>query len=141
MWSIHRIFHPLKVSDLGEMVSIVTKLTTKGSWEGGPNIIVVPSLMFFVVAPLGVLIPLVLVAPDRLVLLGLVLVSSWSRIIIVSIFSFLFGIVRLMGWIFCVHLFKILILLNGRGLKKINPSMWWSLWWSHRLWGARKWKV
>jgi hypothetical protein len=82
------------------MVSIVTKLTTKGTREGGPNIVVVPSLMFVVVSPLGVLIPLVLVAPDRLVLLGLVLVSSWSRIIIVPIFSFLSGIVRLMGWIF-----------------------------------------
>jgi hypothetical protein len=119
------------------MVSIVTKLTAKGTREGGPNIVVVPSLMFVVVSPLGVLIPLVLVAPDRLVLLGLVLVSSWSWIIIVPIFSFLSGIVRLMGWIFHVQLFKILILLNGRGLKKINPSVWWSLWWSHRLWGAK----
>jgi hypothetical protein len=81
------------------MVSIVTKLTAKGTREGGPNIVVVPSLTFVVVSPLGVLIPLVLVAPDRLVLLGLVLVSSWSQIIIVLIFSFLSGIVRLMGWI------------------------------------------
>jgi hypothetical protein len=141
MLSIHRIFHPFKVSDLGKMVSIVTKLNTKGTREGGPNIVVVPSLTFVVVSPLGVLIPLVLVAPSRLVLLGLVLVSSWSRIIIVPIFSFIFGIVRLMGWICHVQLFKILILLNGRGLKKINPNVWWSLWWSHRLWGAKKWKV
>jgi hypothetical protein len=71
----------------------VTKLTTKGTREGGPNIFVVPSLMFVFVSPLGVLIPLVLVAPSRLVLLGLVLVSSWSQIIIVSIFYFLSGIV------------------------------------------------
>jgi hypothetical protein len=123
------------------MVSIVTKLTAKGTREGGPNIVVFPSLKFVVVSPLGVLIPLVLVASDSLVLLGLVLVSSWSWIIIFPIFSLLSGIVRLMGWICHVYLFKILILLNGRGLKKINPSMWWSLWWSHRLWGARKWKV
>jgi hypothetical protein len=120
------------------MVSIVTKLTAKGTREGGPNIFVVPSLMFFVFSPLGVLIPLVLFAPDRLVLLGLVMVSSWSRIIIVTFFSFLSSIVRLMGWIVPVQLFKILILLNGRGLNKINPNVWWSLWWSHRLWGAKK---
>jgi hypothetical protein len=75
------------------MVSIVTKITAKGTREGGPNIVFVPSLMFVVVSPLGVLISLVLVAPDKLVLLGLVLVSSWSQIIIVSIFCFLYGIV------------------------------------------------
>ena len=57
-------------------MSIMTKITAKGTREGGPNIVVVPSLTFFIVGPLGVLIPLVLVSPDRLVLLGLVLVSS-----------------------------------------------------------------
>jgi hypothetical protein len=140
MWAITRFFHPFKVSDLGAMVSIVTKLTAKGKREVGSNIVFLP-LFFVVVSPLGVLIPLVLVAPSRLVLLGLVLVSSWSGIIIVAIFSFLSGIVRLMGWIFRIQLFKILILLNGGGLNKINPSMWLSLWWGHRLWGASKWKV
>ena len=122
-------------------MSIVTKLTTKGTSEVGSNVAVVLPLVFVVFAPLGVLIPLVLVALDRLVLLGLVLVSSWSVIIIVVIFSFLFGIVQLMGWIRRIQLFKILIFLNGRGLKKINPSVWVSLWWSHGLWRARKWKV
>ena len=107
---------------------IVTKLTTKGTRVGGPNIFVVPSWAFFVVSPLGVLIPLVLVAPNRLFLLGLVLVSSWSGIIIIAVFSFISGIVRLMGWISCIQLFKILVLLNGRWLNKINPSMWLSLW-------------
>jgi hypothetical protein len=102
MWSIHKIFHALKVSDLGAMMSIVTKLTAKGTRDGGPNIVVVPSLKFIFVSPLGVLIPLVLVSPGRLVLLGLVLVSSWSWIIIVLTFSFLSGIVRLMGWTFYV---------------------------------------
>ena len=57
-------------------MSIVTKLTTKGTREGGHNIFVVPSLILVVVSPLGVLIPLVLVSLGRLVLLGLVLVSS-----------------------------------------------------------------
>jgi hypothetical protein len=76
MWSNHKIFHLFKFSDLGAMVSIVTKLTAKGTREGCPNIVVVPSLKFSIVSPLGVLIPLVLVSPDRLVLLGLVLVFS-----------------------------------------------------------------
>jgi hypothetical protein len=123
------------------MVSIVTKITTKGTREVGLNIVVVLPLVFFVVSPLGVLIPLVLVALEKLVLLGLGLVSSWFGIIIVLVFSFLSSIVRLTGWIFRIQLFKILILLNGRGLKKINPNVWVSLWWSHRLWGARKWKL
>jgi hypothetical protein len=75
------------------MVSIMAILTTKGTREVCLNIVVVLPLAFVVISPLGVLVPLVLVSPGRLVLLGLVLVSSWSRIIIVSVFSFLFGIV------------------------------------------------
>jgi hypothetical protein len=66
MWSIHKLFHPFKVIDLGVMVCIVTKLTTNGTREGGPNIVVVLPLAFVVVSPLGVLIPLVLAALDRL---------------------------------------------------------------------------
>jgi hypothetical protein len=86
-WSTYRFFHPFKVDDLGEMVSIVTKLTTKGTREVGPKIVVIFPLAF-IIAPLRVLVPCVLVAPSRLVLLGLVLVSSWSRIIIVQFFPF-----------------------------------------------------
>jgi len=67
--------------------------TTKGTREVHPEVIVVPPLEFVVIAPLGVLFSLVLVSPCRLVLLELGLVSSWSEIIIVSIFSFLSGIV------------------------------------------------
>jgi hypothetical protein len=135
MWSISRFFHPFKVCYLGEMVSIMAILTAKGTREVCLNIVVVLPLAFVVISPLGVLVPLVLVPPGRLVLLGLVLVSSWSEIIIVSIFSFLSGIVRLMGWISRIQLFKILILLNGRGLNKINPSMWLSLWGRNGLGG------
>jgi hypothetical protein len=128
-------FHPFKVCYLGEMVSIMAILTTKGTREVCLNIVVVIPLAFVVIAPLGVLVPLVLVAPSRLVRLGLVLVSSWSRIIIVSIFSFIFGIVQLMGWISRIQLFKILILLNRRGLNKINPGMWLSVWGRNGLGG------
>jgi hypothetical protein len=109
-------------------VSIMAILTAKGTREVCSNIFFVLPLAFVVISPLGVLVPLVLVAPSRLVRLGLVLVSSWSGIIIVSISSFLSRIVRLMGWINHIQLFKILILLNGRGLNKISPNMWLSVW-------------
>jgi hypothetical protein len=58
------------------MVSIMAILTAKGTREFCLNIIVVLSLEFVVISPLRVMVPLVLVAPYRLVLLGLVLVSS-----------------------------------------------------------------
>jgi hypothetical protein len=93
MWSTSRFFHPFEVSDLREMVSIMDILTTKGTREVCLKIVVVLPLAFVVISPLGVLVPLVLVALGRLVLLGVVLVSSWSGIIIVLVFSFLFGIV------------------------------------------------
>ena len=117
----------------------ITELTTNDTREVGSKIIVIFPLMSVVISPLGILIPLVLVAPSRLVLLGVIFALTW--VVIVPIFSFLFGIIRLMGWIFRIQLFKILIFLNGRGLNKINPNMWLSLWWSHGLWRARKWRV
>jgi hypothetical protein len=115
----------------------MTKLTTKGTKEVGFNNIVISPLTPIIISPLGVLIPLVLVAPSRLVLLELILALTW--VVVVPISSFLFGIVRQMGQIFHIQLFKILILLNGRGLNKIFPSM--GIWGSHGLWGTRKWKV
>jgi hypothetical protein len=99
------------------MVSVMAIVTAKGTREVFPNIVVVVPLKFVVISPLGVL-----VSPNRLVLLGLVLVSSWSKIIIVSVFSLLYGIVQMMRWIIHIHLFKILILLNGRVLNKITPA-------------------
>jgi hypothetical protein len=139
-WCIHGIFHPFEVDDLGAMVSIMTMLTKKGTREVLPEVVVViPPLAFVVIAPLGVSVPLILVSPSKLALLGVV--SPRSEVIIVSIFSFLFGIIRLMGHIFHIHLFKILKFLNGRGLNKVNPSMWLSFWRSNGLWRTRKWKV
>jgi hypothetical protein len=59
------------------MVSIMAVLTTKRKREVHPKVVVVfPPLMFVVIAPLGVLVPLILVSHNRLVLLGVV--SPWS---------------------------------------------------------------
>ena len=77
-WSISRFFHPFKVNNLREMVGIMAILTTKGTREVCLKIVVLPPLVFVVISPLGVLVPLILVSPTRLVLLGVVLVHSWS---------------------------------------------------------------
>jgi hypothetical protein len=118
-------------------MSVMTELTTKGTREVGFNSIVISPLMPIIISPPRVLIPLVLVAPSRLVLLGLIPALTW--VVVVPVSSFLFGIVRRMGRIFHIQLFEILILLNGRGLNKIHPSM--RMWGSHGLWETRKWKV
>ena len=93
-----RVFESFEISDLGAMVSVMTELTTKSTRVDGFNIIL--PLTFVVVAPLGVLIPLVLVARSRLVMLGLIPTLTW--VIIIPVSSFLFGIVRWMGWIGCI---------------------------------------
>jgi hypothetical protein len=67
-------------------VSIMAILTAKGTREVCLNIFVVLPLEFFFISPLGVVVPLILVAPGKLVLLGVVLVPSWSWIIIVLVF-------------------------------------------------------
>jgi hypothetical protein len=72
--------------------------------------------------PLGGLVSLILVSPNGMVLLGVI--SSWSWVVIVSIFPFILDIIWMMGWIFCFQLFKSVNLLNGRGLNKINTGMW-----------------
>jgi hypothetical protein len=110
-----------KINDLGAMKSIMTELTAKGTREVGLKIIVIFPFTSIVISPLGVLIPLVLVAPSRLVLLRVIPALTW--VVIVPVLSFLFGIIRMMGWICYIQLFKILILLNGRGLNKIDPSV------------------
>jgi hypothetical protein len=96
-------------------------------------------LAFVVIVPLGVLVNPILVSPNRLVLLGVI--SSWSWVIIVFVFHFLLGIIRLMGRIFHIQLFKSMKLLNGRGLNKFNTDVWFSLWRSNQLWRTRKWKI
>jgi hypothetical protein len=121
------------------MVSIMTMLTAKRKREVRLEVVVfVPPLVVVVISPLRVLVTLVLVAPSRLVLLGVI--SPWFWVIIVSVFSFLFGIIQLMGCIFYIQLFKILKFLNGREMNKVNPNMWLSLWRSNWLWRTRKWK-
>jgi uncharacterized protein with PQ loop repeat len=125
-WHVHGFFHPFEAYNLGEMVCIMSILTTKNAREFSPNIVVVLPLSFFIIVLLGVLVALILIAPSGMVLLGVI--SSWSQVIIVSIFSFIFGIIRLMGQIFHIQLFKSMKLLNGRGLKKINIGMWLSVW-------------
>jgi hypothetical protein len=134
-WRLHGIFHSFKVRNLGEMVSIMTMLTIKSTGEVCPEVVFfIPPLAFFVISPL-----MVMVSPNRLVLLGVI--SPWSWVIIVSFFPFLFGIIRLMGRIFYIQLFKILKFLNGKGLNKVIPSMWLSLWRSNGMWRTRKWKI
>jgi hypothetical protein len=53
-------------------MSIMTELTTKSTTKVGFDGIIISPLMLGVIARLGVLIPLVLVAPSQLVLLGLI---------------------------------------------------------------------
>ena len=54
-------------------MSIMTKLTAKGTREIGLDSIVISHLTPVVFSPMGVLIPLVLVSPSGLVPLGLIL--------------------------------------------------------------------
>jgi hypothetical protein len=83
------VFQTFEISDLGEMVSVMTELTTKGTREDGFNII--SPLAFIIIAPLGVLVPLVLVSPSGLVLWGLIPALTW--VVVIPILSFLLGIV------------------------------------------------
>ena len=84
-----RVFQPLEIGDLWAMVSVITIYATKSTRVDGFNS--VPPLAFVVIAPLGVLVPLVLVAPRGLVLWGMVL--TLTRIVVIPILSFLPGIV------------------------------------------------
>jgi hypothetical protein len=131
-----RVFQPFEINDLGAMMSVMAELTTKGTREDGFNIIVISPLAFIIIAPLGVLVPLVLVAPSGLVLWGLIPALTW--VVVISVPSFILGIVRWMGWIVPIQLFEILVLLNERGLNKIHPRM--RMWGSDGLWGTRKWE-
>jgi hypothetical protein len=90
-------------------------------------------------ASLGVFVALILVAPNKMVLLGFIF--SWSQVIIFLVFPFLVGIIKQMGKIFHIQLFKILNLLNERGLNNVNDDMWLSWWRRNRLGRTRKWKI
>jgi hypothetical protein len=73
-------------------MSIMIELTAKGIREVGFNIIFISPLTPTVISPLGVLIPLVLVSPNRLVLLGFIPSLTW--VVVVPVSSFLFCIIR-----------------------------------------------
>jgi hypothetical protein len=130
-----KVFLPFDISDLGAMVSVMTEFTTKGTREDGFNIIY--PLAFVVIAPLGVLVPLVLIAPSGLMLWGLI--PALTKVVIIPFQSFLLGIVRRVSWVGCVQLFKILVLLSSSGLNKIYSRM--KMGGSHGLWRTRKQKV
>jgi hypothetical protein len=135
---VHGCPHPLVVRNLGTMMSIMSILITYSTRKGSLKIVVLPLAWYIGIdAPLGVLVSLVLVAPSRLVLLGLIPSLTW--VVVVPVSSFLLGIVRWMGWIGCIQLFKTLVLLSSRGLNKIYPRM--RMWGSHGLWRTRKWEV
>jgi hypothetical protein len=129
-----RVFQPFEISDLGAMMSVMD-LTTKGTREDGFNII--SPLEFVIIAPLGVLVPLVLVAPSGLVLWGLIPALTW--VVVIPVPSFILGIVQSMSWVGCIQLFEVLVFLSSRGLNKIFPRM--RMRGSHGLWGTRKWEV
>jgi hypothetical protein len=109
------------------MVSVMTIDSTKGTRVYGFNR--VPPLAFVVIAPLGVLVPLVRVAPGGLLLWGLI--PTLIRVVGVPIPSFPSVIVRRVCWVGGIQLFKILILLSSRRLNKIYPRI--RMWGSHRL--------
>jgi hypothetical protein len=74
-----RVFQSFEISDLWEMVSVMTIYTTKSTRGDGFNS--VTPLVFVVIAPLGVLVPLVRVAPSGWMLWGLI--PALTRIVVV----------------------------------------------------------
>jgi hypothetical protein len=92
-----RLFQLFEINDLGKMMSVMAEIATKGTREFGFNIIVIYPLVFIIISPLGVLVPLVLVSPSGLVLWGLIPSLTW--VVVIHVSSFIFGTVRWMGWI------------------------------------------
>jgi hypothetical protein len=76
-----RVFQPLEISDLGAMVGVMTIHSKKSTRVNGFNRIL--SLAFVVITPLGVLVPLIRVAPSGLLLWGLI--PSLIGIVVVPI--------------------------------------------------------
>jgi hypothetical protein len=93
-----RVFQPLEISDLGEMVGVMTIHSTKSTRVNGFNRIL--SLVFVVIAPLGVLVPLVRVAHSGLWLWGLI--PALIGVVVGPILSFPPVIVRWLRWVGCV---------------------------------------
>jgi hypothetical protein len=71
------------------MVSVMTIYATKSTRVDSFNS--VPPLAFVVIAPLGVLVPLVLIAPSGLMLWGLI--PALTRIVVIPVPSFPLSVV------------------------------------------------
>ena len=93
-----RVFQPFEINNLWAMVSVMTIYATKSTRVDGFN--GVSPLAFFVIAPLEVLVPWVLIAPRGLMLWGLI--PTLTRIVIVPVPSFPSIIVRWMGGVGCI---------------------------------------
>ena len=90
-----KVFQPLEIGDLWEMVSVMTIYATKSTRVDGFN--KVPPLAFVVIASLGVLVPLVWVAPSGLLLWGLIL--ALTGVVVVPIPSFPPVVVQRGSWV------------------------------------------
>jgi hypothetical protein len=84
-----RVLQPFEISDLWAMVSVMTIYATKSTRVDSFNS--VPPLAFVVIAPLGVLVPLVLIAPSGLMLWGLI--PALTRIVVIPVPSFPLSVV------------------------------------------------
>ena len=84
-----RVFQPLEISDLGEMVGVMTVHTTKSTRVDSFNSVL--PLAFVVISPLGVLVPLVLIAPSGLMFWGLI--PALTRIVVITVPSFPLSVV------------------------------------------------
>jgi hypothetical protein len=84
-----RVFQPFEISDLWEMVSVMTIYTTKSTRVDGFNSI--SPLAFVFIAPLGFLVPWVLIAPSGLMMWGLIL--ALTRIVVIPVPSFPLSVV------------------------------------------------
>jgi hypothetical protein len=83
------VFQPFEISDPWAMVSVMTIYTTKSTRVDSFNSIL--PLAFVVISPLGVLVPLVLIAPSGLMLWWLI--PTLTRIVVIPVPSFPLGVV------------------------------------------------
>ena len=132
---VPRIFQSFEICDLGAMVSVMAVYATKSTRVIGFNSI--PPLASVVIAPLGVFVPLVLVAPRGLVLWGMI--PALTGIVIIPILPFPPVIVCWMRWVGSIQLFKILVLLSSGRLNTIHPRM--GMWGRNGLWRTREGEV
>jgi hypothetical protein len=84
-----RVFQPFEISDLWAMVSVMTIYATKSTRVDSFNSIL--PWAFVVIAPLGVLVPLVLIAPSGLMLWWLI--PALTRIVVIPVPSFPLSVV------------------------------------------------